>query len=129
MQQFIDVAGDSVNVKVCVHLAEMRSANVAIQILWASNLSLIHTWTAPHVIKKKIASIVWESIADRDGPRQRVDDIGPVHYGRVSNTYITAPKAANAASFLVEVLQLRIARFDPSPQKARRIKNPLMYAS
>src|SRR5262249_62311916 len=118
-----------VNVKVGVHLAEMRRADVAIQILWASNLSLIHTWTAPHVIKKEIARMIWKSIADRHGTRQRVDDIGPVHYGRVSDSYITAPEAANAASFLVEVLQLRIARFDTSPQKARRIKNPLMYAS
>src|SRR5215475_2433503 len=102
MQQFIDVAGDSVNVKVCVHFAEMCSADVGGQILWASNLSFIHTWTARHMIKKKVASSIWKSIADRHGMRQRIDNVRAVHYGSASDSYITAPKAAHAASFLVE---------------------------
>src|SRR5262249_42844075 len=104
MQLFIDVAGYSVDMKVCVHLAEMRSADVGSQILRASDLSFIHTWTAPHMIKKKIAGMIRESIADRNGVGQRVDDIRAVHNSSISDSYIAAPKAAHAASFLVEVL-------------------------
>src|SRR5215471_21019398 len=98
MQQFIDVAGDPIDVKVRVHLAEMRSADVGIQILWGSNLSCVYTSTARHVIKKKITGIIRESIADGHGTRQRVDDIRAVHYSSASDSYIATPKSAHAVS-------------------------------